>query len=62
MNALAVDRSVYCELAAKLLALLEEEGASPAFFLAFEEAPAEVRRLLLTWLAIARPKRARGAP
>jgi hypothetical protein len=62
MASLAADRSAHCQHAAELLALLEAEGASPRFFQGFEEAPAEVRRLLLTWLAIARPKRARGAP
>jgi hypothetical protein len=51
-----------CQHAADLLELLEAEGASPRFFTAFEAASPEARQLLLKWLLLANPKRARGAP
>jgi hypothetical protein len=41
------------EHAATLLATLEAEGVSPAFFTAFEGADPETRRFVLRWLTIA---------
>jgi hypothetical protein len=41
------------ERAAALLALLEDEGVSPAFFAAFEDADAKTRWLVLKWLTLA---------
>jgi hypothetical protein len=62
MGQIGAQRDASCQHAAELLELLETEGASPRFFAAFEEASPEARQLLLKWLLLTNPKRARGAP